>query len=309
MMEVITKDKDDLREQVNLLETEKGENIAELFSARKAIVQLEFEIMTIQEEAQHAKDNHGSIVNDLARLEEDRAILQQEVQRLSRELAEVQGELKTAEASARETQGKLSRAEEEKFQLADEKCSAVARRSVLETEVNMNRLKIASLEKNLDHFEEKIRSLEVEKEQITAQEKDALEVVETAKREEEKLKKDLAETKRIISDLKTENSSIAFRAESAEASVAVLKKDIEEANHLSSLAVEQLGKKVLEGKKAMRKLAKELEASNQTNAALKRAAKYLMKRVRDLETQAEKTEQSFVFSCDLSTEELKTSGD
>ena len=300
LVAVLRQEKDDLLGKVNMLETEKAEKIEELSIARDAVSQLELSIERIADDAQQSSARLFSTAKDISSLEENKAALEQEVTKLSAELGVVYKELQCTKTLARETEEKLAQAEVEKALLAEEKRSAIVRQSELEGEAYENRLTIASLEKGLRQLEADLRALESAKESVEAEKINALLLVEKTKGDEEKVKKALSDAERTISDLKVENSKIAFRVEKAEGSIADLKTDTEKANYLGCLAVENLGKKLLEDKGTIRELSGELEASKQTNTALKRAAKYLITRVRELENQIGKKETSLVFSCDLS---------
>jgi hypothetical protein len=86
---------------------------------------------------------------------------------------------------------------------------------------------------------------------------------------------------------------MASRLSAAEAATALLKQEMDTKEDNSHTALKKIGLKVLEDLKATQHLNEELQASKQDNVGLKRAARYLVKRIRELEAHVDVVDRSF----------------
>jgi chromosome segregation ATPase len=280
----IDNEKDALRARLVSLETEKTIVAIELSASQARISELEDRVKTIQCDAEQSIQKQVTFANDISRLQKEKSSLLLRVSAFESELVAVRDELKVSKVAAADAMKKLLLSEEEKASLGDEKAAAVARQIELKAEVEARTAKLTSMESISSGLEEQIRVISEEKRVLVEKENQALASVGFSRKEEANLKEAVASATKTISQLQKENAMMASRLSSSEAAFAALQDQVETKDETNQGSLKKLGQKILGDNETMRKMAEELKASKQDNKGLKRAARYLVKRLREMET-------------------------
>lgn len=301
MLLSVNAEKEELLRRLNILQEEKADAARDLSRARELIAGLENKISEIQNDLCGSDEMRKAAEETVRHVTSEKAGLLKVVENLTEQLTSVQEERRSTEKLVVESEAKLAQLQDQVHQCKEDKARISIHEKELEDELVGSRQQIASLANQSCLLQAKIQELEVQKLSVASQENALMSSLYVSKEEETKLRMALSDANTALCALKDENANLAARLEGTESIVEKMKIDVEETSRKSIFAVEQLGKQLLEGKDELRKVCGELKASKKTNSALKRAAKYLVKRVRELEAETGLKESLFVFSSDMAS--------